>query len=76
MEGKNESFPDKQKLKEFTNTKPVKNVKRTSLKYKEMTLINIKKTCKSKNLIANGKCIVKVSETITQKGNMKVKRQN
>jgi len=48
MEGKNESFPDKQKLKEFTNTKPVKNVKRTSLKYKEMTLINIKKICKSK----------------------------
>ena len=39
-----------------------------------MTLINIKKTCKSKNLTANGKCIVKGSET--QKGNMKVKRQN
>lgn len=41
-----------------------------------MTLINIKKTCKSKNLTANGKCILKGSETINHKANMKVKRQN
>ena len=41
-----------------------------------MTLINIKKTCKSKNLTANGKCILKGSETITHKANMKVKRQH
>lgn len=41
-----------------------------------MTLINIKKMCKSKNLTANGKRILKGSETITHKGNMKVKRRN
>ena len=60
IEGEINSFPDKQKLKEFIITKPdLTEMLESSLSIKEKVITRNKKICGRKNVTCKGKYIVK-----------------
>lgn len=69
---------DKQKTKEFFSIKLAwQEMLKTSLRWKEIALINNKKTCKYNNILGKGKYIVKVVDLllINNKTSIKVMKQ-